>query len=56
MAASDIGRVPILHRGDGSLVGLVARRDLLRVRASVLRHEQDREVLIRLREQPERLA
>ncbi len=47
MAAEDAGRVPILRRGDGSLVGLVARRDLLRVRASVLRHEQEREALIR---------
>jgi CBS domain-containing protein len=47
MAADDAGRVPILSRGDGSLVGLVARRDLLRVRASVLRHEQEREALIR---------
>jgi CIC family chloride channel protein len=47
MAAADAGRVPILDRGDGSLVGLVTRRDLLRVRASVLRHEQEREALIR---------
>ena len=47
MAADNAGRVPILSRGDGSLVGLVARRDLLRVRASVLRHEQEREALIR---------
>jgi len=47
MAADDAGRVPILRRGDGALVGLVARRDLLRVRASVLRHEQEREALIR---------
>jgi hypothetical protein len=31
------------------VVGLVARRDLLRVRAEVIRHERDREQLIRLR-------
>jgi CIC family chloride channel protein len=49
MAAADVGRVPILHRGSGALVGLVARRDLLRVRAHVVRHENEREVLIRLR-------
>ena len=54
MAADDAGRVPILSRGDGSLVGLVARRDLLRVRASVLRHEQEREALIRFGSPAER--
>ncbi len=43
MAAADIGRVPIIRRTDGHLVGLVARRDLLRVRASVVRHERDRD-------------
>jgi H+/Cl- antiporter ClcA len=48
MSAADIGRVPILRRGNDSLVGLVARRDLLRVRASVVRHEREREALIRL--------
>jgi H+/Cl- antiporter ClcA len=53
MAEADTGRVPILKRGpegeDGAVVGLVARRDLLRVRAEVIRHERDRERLIRLR-------
>jgi CBS domain-containing protein len=49
MAAADAGRVPILRRADDSLIGLVARRDLLRVRASVVRHEREREALIRLR-------
>ncbi len=49
MAAGDIGRVPILRRIDGRLVGLVARRDLLRVRANVVRQERDREILIRFR-------
>lgn len=48
MAVADIGRVPILRRTDGGLVGLVARRDLLRVRASVAREEREREVLLRL--------
>ncbi|HEX4111496.1 MAG TPA: chloride channel protein [Stellaceae bacterium] len=49
MAADDVSRVPILRRGDYRLVGLVARRDLLRVRASVIRHERDREVLLHFR-------
>jgi CBS domain-containing protein len=49
MAAADASRVPILRRGDGAVVGLVARRDLLRVRAQGLRHEVEREVLIPLR-------
>ena len=50
MAAADIARVPILRRSDDRLVGLVARRDLLRVRADVVRQEREREVLIRLRQ------
>jgi CBS domain-containing protein len=53
MAEADAGRVPILRRGatdeESTVVGLVARRDLLRVRAQVIRHERDREQLIRLR-------
>ncbi|HEY5209101.1 MAG TPA: chloride channel protein [Stellaceae bacterium] len=49
MAADDVSRVPILRRGDNKMVGLVARRDLLRVRASVARQERDREVLLRFR-------
>ncbi len=48
MAAADVGRVPILRRADGTLAGLVARRDLLRVRATAVRHEREREVLLRL--------
>jgi H+/Cl- antiporter ClcA len=52
MAESESGRVPILQRGaegeEGIVVGLVARRDLLRVRAEVIRHEREREQLIRL--------
>jgi predicted transcriptional regulator len=48
MAAADASRVPILSRGDRAVVGLVARRDLLRVRMQGRRHETEREVLIRL--------
>jgi CBS-domain-containing membrane protein len=49
MAAEDAGRVPILRRADRKLVGLVARRDLLRVRAHARRHEIERAALLRLR-------
>lgn len=49
MAASDIGRVPIVERGSGRLAGLVARRDLLRVRARVWAQERERAALLALR-------
>jgi len=49
MAAADASRVPILRHGDRAVVGLVARRDLLRVRMQGRRHETEREVLIPLR-------
>jgi CIC family chloride channel protein len=42
MAAADVGRVPIVDRATGKLAGLVARRDLLRVRALVARLELER--------------
>ena len=48
MSFTGHGRVPILSRETGALVGLVARRDLLRVRTNVTRHEQEREALIRV--------
>ncbi len=48
MVAGETGRVPILRRSDGALVGLVARRDLLRVRANAVRQEREREALMRL--------
>ncbi len=48
MVATDTSRVPILSKHDGTLVGLVARRDLLRVRANVVRQEREREALMRL--------
>jgi chloride channel protein, CIC family len=49
MALANVGRVPILERGTDALAGLVARRDLLRVRASAVRHETEREVLLHFR-------
>jgi chloride channel protein, CIC family len=42
MAAADIGRVPIVDRATGKLTGLIARRDLLRVRANAARLERER--------------
>jgi len=42
MAAADIGRVPIIDRATGKLAGLLARRDLLRVRAHAARLERER--------------
>jgi CBS domain-containing protein len=42
MAAADIGRVPVIDRATGKLAGLLARRDLLRVRAHAARLERDR--------------
>ena len=48
MVAADVGRVPILDRRSGKVVGLVARRDLLSVRARLLREESQRARLLRL--------
>ena len=48
MAETQLGRIPILRRADSALVGLVARRDILRVRAAVNSAEKDREALIRV--------
>ncbi len=42
MVAADIGRAPIVNRKTGELVGLVAQRDLLRVRARAAREEKER--------------
>ena len=48
MAAAEIGRVPIFDRASRKLVGLVARRDLLRVRARVTVDEHHRQKPLRL--------
>jgi CIC family chloride channel protein len=42
MVATDAGRVPVIRPEDGKLVGLVARSDLLRVRARQLAEESER--------------
>ena len=56
MSFTDHGRVPILSRATGTLVGLVARRDLLRVRTNMMRHEREREALIRVFPGPRSLS
>ncbi len=48
MAETGVSRMPILRRVDDALVGMVGRSDLLKVRASTVRHEREREVLIRI--------
>jgi CBS domain-containing protein len=47
MAEADIGRVPVTRREDGTLVGIIARKDLLRVRAKLRTEEVDRARLLR---------
>ncbi len=42
MVAADVGRVPILDRQTSSLVGLVSRKDLLRIRATAKSAEAQR--------------
>jgi len=42
MLATDQGRLPVVDRRTGVLVGLVTRKDLLKVRASVARSEKNR--------------
>jgi CBS domain-containing protein len=48
MAAADVGRVPIVERDSRKVIGLVARRDLLRVRTYVVREERERRRLLRM--------
>ena len=48
MAETGASRVPVVARESGALVGLVARRELLRVRALALKAEQDREGMVAL--------
>jgi chloride channel protein, CIC family len=48
MTSTAVGRVPIVNRESGALVGLVGRRDLLRVRTNMVQHEREREALIRV--------
>ncbi|HUJ98634.1 MAG TPA: chloride channel protein [Stellaceae bacterium] len=56
MAAQDIGRVPIVDRQRGTLVGIVSRKDLLQVRAHMRAQERERQPLLRLARSGERPA
>ena len=47
MSERDVGRVPIVSRHDGRLVGIVARKDLLRVRARAQAEERERAAPLR---------
>ncbi len=47
MAVAGIGRVPIVDRDTGRLVGLIGRKDLLRLRALRLSDEQERTAFFR---------
>lgn len=42
MVTSNLGRIPIVERGSRKLIGLVARKDLLRIRVVTRAEEQDR--------------
>jgi H+/Cl- antiporter ClcA len=49
MAVSGVGRIPIVDRETGRLQGLIARKDLLRVRVHRLHEEGDRKAYLRWR-------
>jgi CBS domain-containing protein len=44
MLATDQGRIPVVDPGSGTMVGLVSRKDLLQVRATVAQAESERAV------------
>ncbi len=46
MLETEQGRIPVVNASDGVLVGLVTRKNLLLVRASVVRSEQERNVFL----------
>ncbi|HEY1706717.1 MAG TPA: chloride channel protein [Rhizomicrobium sp.] len=54
MAISEVSRVPIVDRETKKVVGLVALRDLLRVRALAIRQERERRRLLRLTPAPQK--
>jgi CBS domain-containing protein len=47
MALTGAGRIPILDRANGRLVGIVGRKDLFRSRARRLREESQRTAYFR---------
>jgi H+/Cl- antiporter ClcA len=48
MSQGRFSRVPVIARDSGKLIGLVTRRELLRVRALALKSEQERDGAVRL--------
>jgi H+/Cl- antiporter ClcA len=48
MSAGRFSRVPVIDRDSGRLIGIVTRRELLRVRSLTLRAEQERDGALRL--------
>jgi len=44
MVVSDLGRLPVVDRTGHRVVGLIARKDLLRIRTVVNAQEEDRNV------------
>ncbi|MBS1817337.1 MAG: chloride channel protein [Acidobacteria bacterium] len=49
MAESAVTRVPVVSRGDGTFVGMIALRDLLSARGKILEAEQRRERMFAVR-------
>jgi H+/Cl- antiporter ClcA/CBS domain-containing protein len=49
MAISGVGRIPIVDRDNGRLLGLIARKDLFRVRVARLNEEDERRAYFRWR-------
>jgi CBS domain-containing protein len=52
MVLADLGRVPIVDRETQRLVGLVARKDLLRIRATAMSTEANRAAYLGWRTAP----
>ncbi len=50
MVRDEVGRVPVVRPEDGVLVGIVARKDLLQVRARRLAEERDRRAYFGIRQ------
>jgi CIC family chloride channel protein len=47
MGQFDVGRVPVVTPGDGRLVGIVARKDLLKIRSHLRAQEHERTAPLR---------
>ncbi|MFC4307866.1 chloride channel protein [Steroidobacter flavus] len=47
MAQEDVGRMPVVRHEDRRLIGIVSRKDLLRVRAALLAHDHERSAPLR---------